>query len=146
MSCKMMIVEIAALRKELQELAGSFQRKKNDLRILIDEKLPVEERIKEIEWTIVYEVSVESDECGKKIYSNDTLRNGEVKKRLKSNFEYESLREQLDVLEKQERVLKTEIDILDRKFRILEQMVTLVMVEGHLLAHYKEVIEYERSN
>ncbi len=146
MSCNTMIVEIAALRKELQELAGSFQSKKNDLRILIDEKLPMEERTKEIELTIAYEVSVESDESRKKAYSNDTLRNAEVKKRLKSNFEYETLKEQLDFLEKQERTLKTEIDILDRKFRIIEQIVALVMVEGHILTHYREVIEYERSN
>jgi hypothetical protein len=49
-------------------------------------------------------------------------------------------------LEKQERNLKTEIDILDRKFRIIEQMVALVMVEGHILTHYREVIDYQRNN
>jgi hypothetical protein len=140
------ISEIAGLRMELQEIIESFQKKKRDLLILSNEKLPMEERIKEIELTIAYEVSVESDESGKKAYPNDTLRNAEVRKRLKSSFEYESLKEQLDFLEKQERTLKTEIDILDRKFRIVEQMVALVMVEGHILAHYKEVVDYERSN
>jgi hypothetical protein len=131
---------------ELQEIIESFQKKKRDLLVLSNEKLPMEERVKEIKLTIAYEVSIESDESGKKAYSNDTLRNAEVKKRLKSNFEYESLKEQLDFLEKQERTLKTEIDILDRRFRIVEQMVALVMVEGHILTHYKEVVDYERSN
>ncbi len=82
----------------------------------------------------------------KKAYSNETLRNAKIRKRLKGNFEYETLKEQLDFLDKQERTLKTEIEVLDRKFRIIEHIVALVMVEGHLLAHYKEVIEYERSN
>src|SRR5919109_4501351 len=122
------ISEIAGLRMELQEIIESFQKKKRDLLILSNEKLPMEERVKEIELTIAYEVSVESDESGKKAYSNEILRNAEIKKRLKNNFEYESLKEQLDFLEKQERVLKTEIDILDRRFRIVEQMVALVMV------------------
>ncbi len=140
------ISEIAGLRMELQEMAESFQKKKRDLLILLNEKFPMEERIKEIEWSIAYEVLVESDERGKLTYSNDTLRNAEVRKRLKSNFEYETLKEQLDFLDKQERTLKTEIEILDRKFRIIEQMVALVMVEGHILTHYKEVIKYERSN
>jgi hypothetical protein len=140
------ISEIAALRMELEELADSFQKKKRDFLTLFNEKLPMEERAKEIELNTAYEVSMESDENGKKAYSNDTLRNTEVRKRLKSNFEYGSLKEQIDFLDKQERVLKTEIDILDRKFRILEQMVTLVMVEGHILTHYRKVIEYERSN
>ncbi|MGE5446242.1 MAG: hypothetical protein ACM3SR_16875 [Ignavibacteriales bacterium] len=49
-------------------------------------------------------------------------------------------------MEKEERTIKTEIDILDRKFRIIEQMVALVMVEGHILTHYKNVIDYERNN
>src|ERR1700739_3210150 len=115
------ICEIAALRMELEGLAESFQKKKRDFLVLFNEKLPMEERTKEIELTIAYEVSVESDESGKKVYSNDTLRSAEVRKRLKSNFEYEALKEQLDILEKQERTLKTEIDILDRKFRIIEQ-------------------------
>ncbi|MGE5445476.1 MAG: hypothetical protein ACM3SR_12885 [Ignavibacteriales bacterium] len=83
---------------------------------------------------------------GKKIYSNDILRNAEARKRLQRNIEYESLQEHLDFLEKQERDLKTEIDILDRKFRIIEQMVALVMVEGNILTHYREVIDYERNN
>jgi hypothetical protein len=106
----------------------------------------MEERKKEIELTIAYEVSIESDESGKKAYSNETLRNAEIRKRLKNHLEYATLKEQLDFLDKQERTLKTEIDILDRKFRITEQMVALVMVEGHILIHYREVIEYERSN
>ncbi|HET8689589.1 MAG TPA: hypothetical protein VFM18_23510, partial [Methanosarcina sp.] len=68
--------------------------------------------------TTAYEVSIESDESRKKIYSNDSLRNAEARKRLQSNIEYESLKDQLDFLDKQERNIKTEIDILDRKFRI----------------------------
>ncbi|MGE5443093.1 MAG: hypothetical protein ACM3SR_00625 [Ignavibacteriales bacterium] len=91
-------------------------------------------------------MSIESDESGKKIYSNDILRNAEARKRLQNEIEYESLKEQLDFLDKQERNIKTEIDILERKFRIVEQMVALVMVEGHILTHYREVIDYERNN
>ncbi len=140
------ISEIAGLRMELQQIIDSFQKKKRDLLVLFNEKLPMEEKTREIELTIAYEVSVESDELGKKIYSNDTIRDAEVRKRLQCNFEYESLKDQLDFLEKQERTIKTETDILDRKFRIIEQMVALVMVEGHIITHCKAVIDYEGSN
>ncbi len=140
------ISEIAGLRMELQEIEKSFQKRRRDLLVLSNEKLPMEERTREIELTIAYEVSIESDESGKKTYSNDTLRNAEARKRLKGNIEYETLKGQLDFLDKQERTIKTEIDILDRKFRIIEQMVALVMVEGHILTHYKDMIDYERNN
>jgi hypothetical protein len=95
---------------------------------------------------MAYKVSLESDERGGKVYSNDILRNTKIKKRLKSNFEYQSFKEWLDFLDKLERTLKTEIDILDKQFRIIEQLVALVMVEGHILTHCREVTDYERSN
>ncbi len=50
-----------------------------------------------------YEFSIESDESGKRIYSNDILRNVELKKRPKSNFKYEALKEQPDFLDKQDK-------------------------------------------
>ncbi|MGE5446241.1 MAG: hypothetical protein ACM3SR_16870 [Ignavibacteriales bacterium] len=87
------ISEIVALRMELQEIEESFRKKKRDMLVLFNEKLPMEEREREIELAIAYEVSVESDESGKRIYSNDSLRNAEARKRLQSNFEYETLQD-----------------------------------------------------
>lgn len=88
-------------------------------------------------------MSIESDESGKKIYSNEILRNAEARRRLQRNVEYQPLKEHLDSLEREGRNLQTEIDILERKFSVIEQMVTLVMVEGHILAHYEELKDPE---
>ena len=59
------ISEIAGLRMELNEIIESFQKKKRDMLVLYNDKLPMEERAGEIELTTDYEVSIESDESRK---------------------------------------------------------------------------------
>ena len=127
------ISETVGLKIELKELIESFQRKKMDFIVLFDEKLSLTEKMKEIETSVAYDVSTESDGNGKKTYSNDTLRNAEIQKRLKCNSEYETLKIQHDHLEKQERFMKAEVELLERRFRVLEQIVTLVRIESHML-------------
>ena len=138
------ISEAVGLKNELKELIESFQRKKMDFVILFEEKLLLTEKMKEIETDAAYDVSTESDGNGKKAYSNETLRNAELQKRLKNNSEYWTLKVQYDYLEKQERFMKVEVEILERKFRVLEQIVTLVRIESCLMNTYDgEVIRLE---
>ncbi len=124
------ISETAGLKSELKELIESFQRKKMDFVILFEEKLSLMEKIKEVETEVAYDVSTESNGNGKKAYSNETLRNAELQKRLKSNSEYESLKMQYDHLEKQERFMRAEVELIEKKFRVMEQLVTLVKIES----------------
>ena len=138
------ISEVVGLKTELKELIDSFQRKKMDFVILFDEKLSLTEKMKEIETEISYDVSTQSDGNGKKTYSNETLRNAELQKRLKSNTEYETIKIQYDHLEKQERFMKAEVELLERRFRVLEQIVMLVRIESILVNSYDgEVIHLE---
>lgn len=138
------ISETAGLKSELKELIESFQRKKMDFVILFEEKLSLTEKMKEIETGVAYDVSIESDGNGKKMYSNETLRNAELQKRLKSNSEYETLKIQYDYLDKQERFMKTEVELIDKKFRVMEQLVTLVRIESYMLNSFDgEVIHLE---
>ena len=130
------ISETVGLKTELNELIESFQRKKMDFVVLFDEKLSLTEKMKEIETDVAYDVSTESDGNGKKMYSNETLRNAELQKRLKSNSEYETLKIQYDHLEKQERFMKTEVEMIDKKFRVMEQLVTLVRIESHMIKSF----------
>ncbi|MEQ9617734.1 MAG: hypothetical protein RIG61_00990 [Deltaproteobacteria bacterium] len=127
------ISETIYLKNELKELIASFQRKKLDFVTLFDEKHSLTEQMKEFETAVAYEVATESDDNGKKMFSNDTLRNAEIQKRLKNNSEYETLKMQYDHLEKQERFMKAEVEILERRLRVLEQIVTLVRIESYLL-------------
>lgn len=138
------ISETVGLKSELKELIESFQRKKMDFVILFEEKLSLTEKMKEIETEVAYDVSTESDGNGKKAYSNETLRNAELLKRLKRNTEYETLKMQYDHLEKQERFMKAEVELLERRFRVMEQMVMLVRIESSLLNSFDgEVIHLE---
>ena len=139
------ISETEGLKSELKELMESFHRKKMDFVILFEEKLLLTEKLKEIETEVAYDVSTESDGNGKKAYSNETLRNAELQKRLKNNSEYWTLKVQYDHLEKQERFMKVEVELLEKKFRVLEQIVTLVRIESCLANSYDgEVIHLER--
>lgn len=138
------ISETAGLKSELKELIESFQRKKMDFVILFEEKFSITEKMKEIETDVTYDVSTESDGNGKKTYSNETLRNAELQKRLKSNSEYETLKMQYDHLEKQERYMKTEVEMIDKKFRVMEQLVMLVRIESLMIKSFDgEVIHLE---
>lgn len=144
MNREQVISEAASLKTELKELIESFQRKKMDFVILFEEKLSLTEKMKEIETDVAYQVSTESDGNGKKVYSNETLRNAELQKRLKSNLGYETLKMQYDHLEKQERFMRVEVELLERKFRVLEQVVTLVRIESHMINSFDgEVIHLE---
>ena len=130
MKKELIISEAVGLKGELKELIDSFQRKKMDFVILFEEKLLLTEKMRDIETVAAYEVSTESDGNGKKAYSNETLRNAELQKRLKNNSEYRTLKVQFDHLEKQERFMKVEVELLEKKFRVLEQIVTLVRIES----------------
>lgn len=136
--------ETVGLKSEFKELIDSFQRKKMDFVILSEEKLLLTEKMKEIETEVAYDVSTESDGNGKKAFSNETLRNAELQKRLKNNSEYWTLKVQYDHLEKRERFMKVEVELLEKKFRVLEQIVTLVTIESSLVNSYDgEVIHLE---
>ena len=138
------ISEAVGLKTELKELIESFQRKKMDFVILFEEKLSLTEKMKEIGTAVAYDVSTESDSNGKKMYSNETLRNAELQKRLKSNTDYETLKMQHDHLEKQERFLKVEVELFDKRFRVMEQLVMLVRIESHMINSLdSEVIHLE---
>src|SRR3990167_2845676 len=138
------ISETVGLKTELNELIDSFQRKKMEFVVLFEEKLSLTEKMKEIEIDVAYDVSTESDGNGKKMYSNETLRNAELQKRLKSNSEYETLKIQYDHLEKQERFMKTEVEMIDKKFRVMEQLVMLVRIESHMIKSFDgEVIHLD---
>ncbi|MEW6144141.1 MAG: hypothetical protein AB1598_03875 [Thermodesulfobacteriota bacterium] len=127
------ISEAVGLKNELKEFIESFQRKKMDFVILFEEKLLIMEKMKEIESDVAYDVSTESDGNGKKAYSNETLRNAELQKRLKINSEYWTLKVQYNHLEKQERFMRVEVELLEKKLRVLEQIVTLVRIESCLV-------------
>lgn len=138
------ISETVGLKSEFKELIESFQRKKMDFVIIFDEKLLVTEKMKEIESGVAYDVAIESDENGKKAYSNESLRTAELQKRLKANSAYETLKMQYDHLEKQERFMKAEVELLERRFRVLEQIVTLIKIESYLAnSNNGEVIHLE---
>jgi hypothetical protein len=138
------ISEAVGLKNELKELVESFQRKKMDFVILFEEKLLLTEKIKKIENEVAYDVSTESDGNGKKAYSNETLRNAEIQKRLKNNPEYWTFKVQYDHLEKQERFMKVEVKILEKKFRVIEQIVTLVRIVSCLVNSFDgELIHHE---
>ena len=144
MNRESIISETVGLKTELKELIESFQRKKMDFVILFEEKLSLTEKMREIETDVTYVVSTDSDGNGKKTYSNETLRNAELQKRLKSNSEYETLKIQYDHLEKQERFMKTEVEMIDKKFRVMEQLVTLVRIESHMIKSFDgEVIHLD---
>lgn len=127
------ISETEGLKSELKELIESFQRKKMDFVILLEEKLSITGKTDEIETEVAYAVSTESDGNGKKAYSNETLRNAETQKRLKNNSEYWTFKVQYDHLEKQERFIRMEVELIERKFRVLEQLVTLVRIESQFV-------------
>lgn len=138
------ISETAGLKSELKELIDSFQRKKMDFVILFEEKLSITEKIDEIETEVAYAVSTESDSNGKKAYSNETLRNAEIQKRLKNNSEYWTFKVQYDHLEKQERFMRVEVELIDKRFRVVEQLITLVRIESCMMNKYDgEVIRLE---
>jgi len=134
MDCQRIILSADELRNELNDIKYYVEKKRRDFIANSDKKLPIEEKVKEIETAVAYEVSIESDESGKKAYSNDTLRGVEIKKRLRGNPEYVMLKEKLDGLEKKERTLKTEIEILDKKLRISEQLINLLLIEERAIS------------
>lgn len=145
MKKEIIISEAVGLKNELKELVESFQRKKMDFVILFEEKMLLTEKMKDIETEVAYDVSTEPDGNGKKAYTNETLRNAEIQKRLKINSEYWTLKTQYDHLEKQERFMRVEVELLEKKFRVMEQLVMLVRIESCLVNTYDGEVIHLKS-
>jgi len=112
------------MKEALMNLVADFEEKRTSLWLISLDRIFTEESMKNIEDRITYDVATESDN-GKKVYSNDTLRNAEIQRRLKEDEAYSSLKIESQVLLKDEMRRKTEITILEYKLRAMECIVKL---------------------
>lgn len=121
--------EYESINKRLQELPVLIYEKEKQI-IDVNGKLEdTNYALSSKEKYIINEVTVETDADGKKLFSNQSMREAETLKRLQTNSEYQSVKTTARELEKSKAVFEIEHKKLYNEYSAVKYMIRVLELE-----------------
>lgn len=118
--------EYKIIFKRLEDLPFLIAEKEREILKLKNDSIDTQYWLNRTEANIKQDIAIETDDDGKRKYSNQDMRDAEFYNRTQSDDEYKNLKEKLDLTETNRQITEIELKKLVNEFNALRYQIKIL--------------------